>query len=183
MRSFQLALIGLALAATPVFAQHDQGRDQGRDDHNRAERHDDRQQVPERGPGAYQGQPRQYEQHHNYRDQDGHSEYPHVDGRDWVGHDTGRDDRRYREQNPWEHGRYEGGFGPSYRWHLSGGGPRRFWFNGWNWAVAPYDMPYADGWAWDRDDVVIYDDPDHAGWYLAYNTRLGTYVHVQFLGR
>jgi hypothetical protein len=28
--------------------------------------------------------------------------------------------------------------------------------------------------------VIIYDDPDNSGCYLAFNTRLGTYLHVTF---
>jgi hypothetical protein len=113
----------------------------------------------------------------------GHPNIPHVhnDNR-WIGHDSGRNDSHYHLDHPFEHGRFTGGLGRDYVFRLAGGGRDRFWFNGFFFGVAPYDYGLVDDWLWDSDQIALYGDPDHDGWYLAYNRRLGTYAHVQYLG-
>jgi hypothetical protein len=120
----------------------------------------------------------------NYADQPGHPNAPHVDARNdrWVGHDTGRNDANYHLDRPWEHGHFPGAFGPTHVYRLRGGSRERFGFDGFFFSIAPADYAYCNDWLWDSDDIVVYADPDHIGWYLGYNVRLGTYVHVEFLG-
>lgn len=171
-----------ALLSLPALAQHGAGFHGGG---GRPEGGMAMHEPPMRAPEPYHGNPRP-ENNRDFHDAPNHPYVPHVDrdgGRDrWVGHDYGPGNAHYHLDHPWEHGRWDGGFGPEHRWRIEGGGPNRFWFHGWYWAVAPYDYPYVNDWLWDSDDVVVYPDPDDPGYYLAYNPRLGTYVHIMYMG-
>jgi hypothetical protein len=168
MRSVAVVFAALSIASMTT------GRAEARDEH-----HVGGGFVPAHGPRG--GAPAHFGGEHGFRDEPGHPDAPHVhsDGR-WIGHGSDRHDDHYNLDHPWEHGHFTGGFGRPFR--LAGGSRERFGFGGFFFSVAPYDYAFCDSWLWDADEISIYEDPVHVGWYLAYNLRLGTYVHVSLLG-
>ncbi|HLW97239.1 MAG TPA: hypothetical protein VKR82_01225 [Candidatus Acidoferrales bacterium] len=108
----------------------------------------------------------------------------HVNNDHWYGHDS-PDDKRFLQVRQSQYGRFEH-VGRSFLFRIGGFDRDRhmFWFpGGFYFEVAAWDWPETADWCWDcPEDFVVYDDPDHPGWYLLYNTETGTYVHVQYLG-
>ena len=109
---------------------------------------------------------------------------PHVSNGHWYGHDK-PNDKRFQVDHPFEHGHLEH-LGPSYRYKVERFDANRhiFWFpGGFSFQIASWDWPVAADWCWncDSDDFVVYQDPDHDGWYLLYNIHTGGYVHVMYM--
>lgn len=160
-RSLAIAIAAAATIAMPLSAQHE------------AQRLGPRGGIPQAAPKRERlDAPPELDQS------------PHVyDGR-WFGH-ASPNDERYRLDRPFEHGIF-GQAGPSHHFTVTrvDRDAHRLWLpGGFGFEVAAWEWPYTEDWCWTcGNDFVVYDDPDHAGWYMLYDIATGEYVHAQYLG-
>lgn len=110
---------------------------------------------------------------------------PHVSHNTWYGHEA-PNDARFHVDQPYAHGRFTD-IGPSHRFRAERIDRDRHFFylpTGVYFQIADFDWALAADWCWDcGDDFVVYDDPDHPGWYLVYNVETGAYIHAQYMGQ
>jgi len=182
-RSLLLLGAGILLGTTGVRAQHPAGG------HPEAQHSQPRADMPRANQGRIPPPPAHRETSHGDPEVEHHvngkiNETQHVSNDHWYGHDR-PDDKRFHLDHPFEHGRFEH-FGPSYRYHVErfDRDHHRLWLpGGFYFQVAEWDWPICADWCWDcGDDFVVYEDPDHSGWYMLYNVHTGVYVHVSYLG-
>jgi hypothetical protein len=178
----QLVLaFGLLVSVPVVRAQHPEG---ARGEAQRGEAH-----APRANQGHIPAPPPRRDNPHAKPEVERHengkiNQTQHVNNGHWYGHDA-PNDKRFHVDHPFEHGRFEH-VGASFRYRIEriDRDHHRFWFPGGFWfEVASWDWPVCADWCWDcDDDFVIYDDPDHVGWYMLYNVHTGVYVHVMYMG-
>jgi len=109
---------------------------------------------------------------------------PHVSHNTWYGH-AAPNDPRFHVDQPFEHGHFAN-VGPSHRFAVSRIDRDHHFFylpDGAYFQIADWDWALAADWCWDcGDDFVVYEDPDHPGWYLVYDVETGAYVHAIYMG-
>jgi len=156
----------LAVTLAPV-AVHGQDRDEEHDrgNHGDRDKHGDHDNQGDRDEHHDNGLHKGWYKHHD------------DDYRDWdYDHDRIKPGRHY------PHGRY--GY-VKHRWIARSFDIRSRQIileDDSEWIVSSYDRDRCRDWRWDNDDVYVYDDDHHAGWYLLFNSRLGRYVHVEYYG-
>jgi Ni/Co efflux regulator RcnB len=92
-------------------------------------------------------------------------------------------DRRFQLDRPFARGRFVRDAGRRYPIARVDFGAGRVWLSdGFGFEIAGWDWPLTSLWNWRADRFVIEADPDHLGWYLLTDLRLGRSVHVLFLG-
>lgn len=108
----------------------------------------------------------------------------HVNNDHWYGRPSPTD-KRYHLSHPFPHGHFAH-FGPSYHYNVVrvDVGAHRFWLpGGFYFEVASWEWATCADWCWNcGDNFVIYEDPDHPGWYLVYDMQTGQYIHAQYMG-
>lgn len=172
--------LGSPLVANPALAQEHPQEHPEHSSHQNAPRAN-QGRIPPAPPRA-QGQQYKREEEHPINGSVDHT--PHVNNDHWYGHDD-PGDKRYHADRPFEHGHFVR-LGPTYRYSILriDRDHHRFWFpGGFDFQVASWDWALCADWCWDcGDDFVVYEDPDHIGWYLLYNIHTGIYVHVLYMG-
>jgi hypothetical protein len=144
---------------------------QDHDDHNDNGKH--------RGGDRHEG--RGDEGGDEHRDNGNHKGWDRHEARDEHG-DWNDDHERIRPGHQYPYGRY-GNVRHAYICRRLDRRSRLLvLYDNSNWVVAPYDLDRTRDWEWDRDNVYVYDDDRHPGWYLLFNARLGRYVHVEYSG-
>jgi hypothetical protein len=173
--------LGSPMLASPACAQeHPQEHPEEHGSHHSAPRAN-QGHIPAAPPKVQSQQFKREEEHGVNGSVD---RTPHVNNDHWYGHDDPAD-KRYHQDRPFEHGHFIH-VGPTYRYRILriDRDQRQVWFPGsFYFEVASWDWPLCSDWCWDcGDDFVVYDDPDHIGWYLLYNIHTGVYVHILYMG-
>jgi hypothetical protein len=163
MRKLFASTAMMALAGTLAIASPRQDRDDHRQDRDDRRDRDDRKDRDDH--------------HDNCKHKGEYKHGGHDDYRNWND-----DHERIRPGRHYPFGRYENVKRSFVSVSIDYRTRRVVLYDRSNWVVAPYDIARCRDWRWDRDDVFVYDDDHHPGWYLLFNARLGRYVHVEYFG-